>query len=99
MLERENNLFFRVVSMPCLNIFKNMSKSYQQEVLGDTTIFVMEAGSSCGLEGISTSTKTLLTIDTFGRSGKKQDVMKALAFTEEQLKRRILDVYGVKHEK
>lgn len=98
-LEKENNLSFRVVSMPCLNIFKNMDKSYQTEVLGDTTIFVMEAASSFGLEGIASSSKTLLTIDTFGKSGKKQDVMESLSFTEEQLRKRILDVYEVKYEK
>ena len=99
MLSKENNLFFRVVSMPCLERFKKMDTSYQTSVLGNQMVFVLEAGSSFGLEGIATSKDTLLTIDSFGKSGKKKDVMEAFSFTSNQLKNRILAVYGVQNEK
>lgn len=98
-LYQENHLSFRVVSMPSLSRFKKMNLSYQKEVLGERIVFVMEAASSFGLEGIATSSDTLLTIDTFGKSGKKEDIMHAFSYTAEQLKQKILDTYRRNYEK
>lgn len=98
-LYQENLLSFRVVSMPSLTRFKKMDVSYQREVLGENIVFVMEAASSFGLESVSTSSDTLLTIDTFGKSGKKDDVVCALSYTVEQLKKKILDTYRRHYEK
>ena len=75
--------------MPCLELFKQMGENYQKEVLGVKDIFVLEAGSSLGLEGFASSNKHLFTIDNFGKSGKKEDVMKSFQFTTEQIKERI----------
>lgn len=99
LLRKENNLSFRVVSMPCLERFKKMDAPYQKSVLGDAPVFVIEAGSSMGLCFLTTSSDRLFTIDTFGTSGKMEDVMKHFDFTAEQLKQRILEVYEVNDEK
>lgn len=85
-LEREN-IYTRVVSMPSTNLFEAQPAAYQEEVLPKevTKRLSVEAGSTLmwgkyvGLRG-----KTL-GIDTFGESGKADEVFKAFGITADNI--------------
>lgn len=83
----------RVVSMPCRELFREMSKEYQEEVLpkGYRTI-VIEAGSKYGWEGFVYSDKYLITVDCFGASGTKEEVLNELQFSYDQIKEKIINL-------
>lgn len=83
----------RVVSMPCKEIYERESTAYK-EVLFPRNIhtFVIEAGSSYGWEGIATDADHLITVNHFGASGHKSDVLKYCNFSFEQIKSRIESV-------
>lgn len=80
-LYKQYSLDIRVVSMPCRELFLKQKKEYQEEILpkGIRTI-VIEAGSRCGWEGFVYSDKYLLTLDRFGYSGTKEEVLKEMNF-------------------
>lgn len=84
------HLDIRVVSMPCRELFKKQSKEYKDSILprGAKTI-VVEAGSKLGWEGFVYSDKYLITIDDFGISGTKDEVLTHMNFNYEQIKKRI----------
>lgn len=83
----------RVVSMPSIELFLKQPKKYQYSILpvGVKTFFV-EAGSSLGLRRFVTNDKYLITLDTFGMSGKPEDVLKQMNFSKEKIKERIKDL-------
>ncbi|MDD3392972.1 MAG: transketolase, partial [Bacilli bacterium] len=86
-LYNNKHIDIRIVSMPSLSLFKKQPKEYQEEVLpmGYKKI-VIEAGSSFGLEGFVYNDKYLITIDHFGMSGTKEEVLEYCDFTYEQIK-------------
>lgn len=90
-LELEQNGYgIRVVSMPSLELFDKQSKKYRYGLLpAGVKTFVIEAGSSFGLRKLVSNEKYLITLDSFGMSGKSSDVLKAMGFTKKQIKNRI----------
>lgn len=92
-IEREYQIPIRVVSMPCKELFEEQSIEYQEEVLPKGyKKFVIEAGSSLGWEGYVYSKKYLCTIDNFGASGNKDDVLKKCSFDFESILKKIVDI-------
>ena len=83
-------LDIRVISMPSKEIFKNQPEEYKKSLLpiGYKT-FVIEAGSSSDWYEFVYNEKYLMTIDKFGASGKKDDVLEYCNFSYEQIKERI----------
>lgn len=80
----------RVVSMPSLELFDSQTKKYRYGVLPvGVKTFVIEAGLSFGLRKLVSNEKYLITLDTFGKSGKSEDVLKAMNFSKKQIKNRI----------
>ena len=76
----------RVVSMIDKKLFEEQDEDFKNKILGGAKrVFVVEAGCSCGWEGIATSKKELFTIDRFGESGPAKEVAKSLGFTAENL--------------
>ncbi|MEG2351078.1 MAG: transketolase [Bacilli bacterium] len=67
----------RIVSMPCMDLFEEQSEKYRQDILpiGYKT-FVIERLSSFGWEKYVYNNKYLITMDEFGMSGKKDDILK-----------------------
>lgn len=92
-LFKENGLDIRVVSMPSMELFLEQSKEYKQALLpkGSKTI-VLEAGSSFGWHQFVYDPKYLITIDQFGVSGTKEEVLKQVNFDYESLKKHILEL-------
>lgn len=80
----------RVVSMPNMKRFLEKDKKYQEEIL-PTKIkkIVIEAGTSYIWNLFVKDTKYILSIDTFGASGKKEDVYKKYGFDLETLEEKV----------
>ncbi len=63
-----------VVSMPCQELFNKQSAEYKQSVLGNTPRIAIEAGSTFGWERYVGDNGAILGIDSFGVSGKGDEV-------------------------
>ena len=83
----------RVVSMPSRELFLSMSQEYQDEILpkGYRTI-VIEAGSKYGFERFVYNDKYLITVDKFGYSGTKEEVLNEFEFTYEQILNKVINL-------
>lgn len=70
------NINIRVISMPCMEKFDEQSEGYKNELFPvGAKIFVLEYGSSFGWEKFVASSDYLFTIDKFGKSGSKDEVL------------------------
>lgn len=80
----------RVVSMPCMELFEEQSKTYKEEVLpiGYKT-FVIERASKFGWHKYVYNDKYIMGLDEFGYSGKTDDVLKKLKLDDESIYKRI----------
>lgn len=89
-LYQEKHTDLRVVSMPCMELYKKQDLSYQEAIIPpNIPVIVLEAGSSLGWEGFVTNKDYLLTIDHFGKSGRPEEVLFYCGYTLEQLKQKI----------
>lgn len=89
----ENKLGIRVISMPSLNIFNQQKEEYKNEILpvGIRKI-VLEASNTVGLEQFVYGDKYIINITNYGKSGKKDDVLKEMNFDYETIKNRIKEL-------
>ncbi len=87
-------LDLRVVSMPCMETFKEQPKEYQENLLpkGVRTV-VIEAGSSFGWESFVYSSDYLFTIDHFGASGSKDQILKKFQYDSDSLEERLTKLF------
>jgi len=92
-LKLNHNIDIRVVSMPNRELFLKQDNLYKEQVLPKGyKKFVIEAGSKFGWEGFVYSDKYLITLDKFGASGKKDDVLKHMNFDYDTIKQKILEM-------
>jgi transketolase len=86
----KNGVDLRVISMPCVEKFLEQPASYREELIpvGYKTI-VIEAGSSAGWSRFVYNDNYLMTINSFGSSGTKEEVLEHYGFTVEKLKNNI----------
>ena len=92
-LKRDHQIPLRVVSMPNRELFEELGEAEQEEILPKGyKKFVIEAGSSYGWEGYVYNKKYLCTLDQFGKSGNKDDVLKACSFDFNSLLEKILNI-------
>ena len=67
----------RIVSMPCMELYNAQPMNYKLELFPQgVPIFVIEYGSSFGWEKFVPSSDYLFTVDRFGISASKDDVLK-----------------------
>lgn len=72
--------------MPCMEKFNEQSLDYKMSLFPkNTKIFVIEYGSSFGWEKFVVSSDYLFTIDKFGKSASKDDVLKYCEVDVEQM--------------
>jgi transketolase len=89
-LLQEKNIDVRIVSMPCMELYNIQSQEYKNEVIpSGKPIFILEFGSSFGWEKFVPSSDYLLTVDTFGASGPKDEVLSYLNINIDNLIKRI----------
>lgn len=80
----------RLVSMPSMSRFENMDLDYREKILPKgAKVFVIEASSSQPWYKYVTDERYLFTIDCFGNSGKRGDVLKKYGFTFENIEPKI----------
>lgn len=92
-LKQKEHLDLRVVSMPCMERFLEQSKEYQEAILPiGVRCIVIEAGTGFGWHRFVYSDKYLITVDQFGASGTKDEVLKSCNFDEETIKNRVKNI-------
>ncbi len=72
----------RVVSMPCVEIFRAQDEAYKAAVLGDKKILAIEAGTTRGWYEFADAA---VGINTFGASAPAGDLFKHFGFTTENV--------------
>lgn len=84
---------FRIVSMPSIEEFLSKSKDYRDLVLPhNKKVIVIEAGSSFGWHRIYNGKIYYMTVDDFGVSGTKDEVLKYCNFDYETIKKKIFNI-------
>lgn len=87
---QEKGFDIRVVSMPSIELFKKQKDNYREEILPfGTKVFVLEASSSYSWYEFVYNEKYLITVDQFGYSGDKEDVLEEFSFTKEKITEKI----------
>lgn len=80
----------RVVSMPCIKRFLEQEQEYIDSVLPvEVRKVVLEAASSMSWNSLVFNKKYLITLDTFGASGSREEIYKKYGFDLEQLEEKI----------
>lgn len=73
----------RVISAPCITLFYQQGKNYQNKILGSpSNIIAIEASTALSYAKI---TSNIMSINTFGASGKYQDLFKHFGITKERI--------------
>lgn len=81
-LSKEGENGIRVVSMPCVEGFLDRGEKYQEQVLPEGyRRIVIEAGSSFGWHRLVDNKENLIVIDSFGKSGTRDEVLVAMEFS------------------
>ena len=85
----------RVVSMPSIELFLLQNPVYEEKLLPkDVLTITLEAGSTLLWNRFASNPKCALGIDTFGVSGKKEDVLKFVGFDYNVLIMKIKNMLG-----
>lgn len=80
----------RVVSMPCVEVFRSQSEEYRRTVLGaDLPVFTLEAGSTFGWADIVGRPVTAIGIDRFGASAPAETLAEQFGFTPQSVADRV----------
>lgn len=91
----ENGKNIHVVSMPSMELFRNQDESYKEEVLPKevTNRISLEMGSTFGWAEWTGTDGLNIGIDTFGLSGKGNEVTEEFGFTPEKVAEKIINKY------
>lgn len=79
----------RVVSMPCVEIFCSQEYIHTQEILGKAKRIFIEAGIVNSFYGLLREGDLHFTVDSFGHSGKAEDVYDYFGITVENILNKI----------
>jgi len=83
---KAKNIDTRVVSIPCLDIFRNQPLSYQMDVLGNSTKKIsIEASSETGWKSYVGRDGKTLGLTTFGKSAPYKDIYKLFNLTSDEV--------------
>lgn len=81
---------FKVVSMPCVELFLQQDEAYQKAILSKKCqTFVIEFATTFGWDRFVCNHDHIIGIDNFGMSGKANDVVKELHLTKDDIIARI----------
>lgn len=76
----------RVVSMPCVEIFRENDKAYKNSVLGDAPVLAIEAGTTRGWYEFAND---VVGINTFGASAPAEQLFVEFGFTVDNVNQHI----------
>ena len=80
-----DNIGVNVVSMPCCELFEGQAAEYKRAVLGNLPRIAIEAASSYGWERYVGDNGTVIALDSFGASGKGDEVYAHFGITVENV--------------
>ncbi len=81
----------KVVSLPCMEIFRQQPPEYQAEVLGSAPRVSVEAGSTLGWAAVVGDDGLSIGIDHFGASAPDTVLAEQFGFTAESVSTRVLE--------
>ena len=88
----------RLVSMPSVELFLNQSQEYQDQILPpNVKTFTIEASSTLPWYRFA-SRNCAIGVDTFGSSGRRDDVLKKAGFDYDSIIKKIKDELGIVDE-
>ena len=88
---------FRIVSMPSIEQFLECNIEYRDSVVPPSSKkIIIEAGSSFGWHRISNNNMNYITIETFGKSGSKDEVLDYMDYSYEKVRDRVFDIINNK---
>ena len=88
----KQNIAVKVVSMPCVDLFEQQSKEYQQQILGNKNNFkvVIEAALKQGWEKYLGEKGVFIGMTTFGASAKAEDLYRHFGITVDNVVKEIV---------
>ena len=91
---KEQGIEARVISMPCQELFESQSKKYKESVIPSNVRarVCVEAGSTASWYKYAGLDGKVIGIDTFGASGKANELFKLYGFTTENVINASLEV-------
>lgn len=82
----ERGIAIRLVSMPSIEVFERQTKKYQESIIPeDKEVFVIELSSSYSWYKYTNKQEHLFTVDTFGASGNRNDLLERFGFNSEKI--------------
>ena len=83
---KENNIYSKVVSMPCMELFDKQSEDYRKDILEENSLIVtIEAGSVMSWQKYIKNKGISLGIDNFGESAPYKEIYKHFKLSEEDI--------------
>jgi transketolase len=90
LLQKENGVAARVVSMPCVELFKQQPKEYRDAVLpAQARVAVVEAGTTIGWSSLLGRDVLAIGIDHYGASAPGEVLAEKFGFTPAAVKSRL----------
>ena len=78
----KENIYSKVISMPCLDLFDQQSKAYKKKILNESKMKIsIEAASTIGWKKYVGTNGLTFGIDTFGKSAPYKDIYKYFGLT------------------
>ena len=90
-LLKKKKIFSNLVSMPSIELFESQNQLYKNKILGKNLRVFIEAGASMNWYKFKEKNDIIIGIDTFGESGKGNEVLKHFGFDENLILNKILD--------
>jgi len=86
----ERGISVRLVSMPSIDVFERQTEKYQNSVIPkDANVFVIELSSSYSWYKYTKDKEHLFTVDEFGFSGSKEDILNKYGFDSDKIANKI----------
>ncbi len=93
---KKNKINARIVSAPCMEIFKKQTEEYITEIKGNKPIVSIEFGTTNYWEGFA---KLSIGINEFGVSGSGVDNIAKFKLTPKDIAKKIVSLLNLKNEK
>lgn len=89
-LLKQKGINVDVVSMPCIELFEEQNKAYKEKIINkQKPVFCVEASTDNIWYKYATSEETLIKLNSFGLSGKPEQVCSHFGFTAENICERV----------